>query len=71
VSCAGVGDLYDAANTFPVTWDDVEKVPLGSSVRENPVKVELGLTPIFPAMYWHHCQKTEYLNFCALTTGAY
>jgi hypothetical protein len=53
VSCEGVGDVYDAANSFPVTCVDVEKVPDGSSVRENPVKPveEMGLTPMFPAAY--------------------
>ena len=56
VSCEGVGDVYDAANSCPVTCVDVEKVPLESSVRENPVKAvdEIGLTPMFPAAYWHH-----------------
>jgi hypothetical protein len=60
VSCEGVGDAYDEAYSFPMTCVDVEKVPDGSSVRENPVKPveEMGLTPMFPAAYWHHRQKS-------------
>ena len=64
MSCEGVGDVYDAANSSPVTCVDVEKVPVGSTVRENPVKPveEMGLTPMFPAVYWHHRQKSEILK---------
>jgi len=52
VSCEGVGDAYDAAKSSPVTCFDVEKVPVLSSVRENPVKPdeEIGLTPMFPVI---------------------
>jgi hypothetical protein len=52
MSCEGVGDVYDAANSSPVTCVDVEKVPVGSNVRENPVKPveETGLTPMFPVI---------------------
>jgi len=52
VSCEGVGDVYDAENSFPVTCVDLEKVPVRSRVRENPVKPveEMGLTPMFPVI---------------------
>jgi hypothetical protein len=33
----GVGLAYDAAKIFPVTWVDLENVPLESSTSENPV----------------------------------
>jgi hypothetical protein len=51
VSMEGVGLVYDAAKSFPVTWVDFENVPLESSTVEKPVrKVEAeGLSPMFPA----------------------
>ena len=50
-SMEGVGLAYDAANSFPVTWVDVEKVPLESSTSEKPVRkvAAAGLSPMFPA----------------------
>jgi len=52
VSWEGVGDVYDAANSFPVTCWDVENVPLLSSVKEKPVNAvdAIGLTPMFPVI---------------------
>jgi hypothetical protein len=51
MSMEGVGLAYDAAKSFPVTWVDVEKVPLESSTVENPVRkvAAAGLSPMFPA----------------------
>ena len=52
VSMEGVGLAYDAAKSFPVTWVDVEKVPLESSTVEKPVMkvAAAGLSPMFPAI---------------------
>jgi hypothetical protein len=51
VSMEGVGLAYDAAKISPVTWVDVENVPLGSSTSEKPVMkvAAAGLSPMFPA----------------------
>jgi hypothetical protein len=51
VSMEGVGLAYDAAKSFPVTWVDVEKVPLESSTVEKPVRKvpAAGLSPMSPA----------------------
>jgi hypothetical protein len=51
VSPAGVAGAYEAAVIFPTTCVDVEKVPVESRMRVNPVTAvaAIGLTPIFPA----------------------
>jgi hypothetical protein len=45
------GLAYDPAKIFPVTWVDVQKVPLESSTVEKPVRkvAAAGLSPMFPA----------------------
>lgn len=51
VRVEGVGEAYDAAKSFPVTWEDVANVPPESRVSVKPVRpvAEIGLTPIAPA----------------------
>jgi hypothetical protein len=51
VSMEGVGLVYDAAKSSPVTWVDFENVPLESSTGEKPVRkvAAAGLSPTFPA----------------------
>jgi len=48
----GVGLAYDAAKISPVTWVDVENVPLESSASEKPVMkvAAAGLSPMFPVI---------------------
>jgi hypothetical protein len=54
VSVAGVAGAYEAAVIFPLTWVDVENVPVESRMRENPVMpvAAIGLTPMLPAKNW-------------------
>lgn len=51
--CAGVGDLYDAARSCPVTWVELADVPSAPRTRVNPVSAVLaaGLMPMFPAVW--------------------
>ena len=51
VSVEGVGELYDAAKSFPTTWLDDENVPSEATVKEKPVRAvpSIGLTAMSPA----------------------
>lgn len=66
VSMEGVGLAYDAAKSFPVTWVDVEKVPLESSTVEKPVRkvAAAGLSPMSPATQFPNCGGGDVSHFC-------
>jgi hypothetical protein len=52
VRLEGVGDVYVAAYTLPVTCGELAKVPVESAVSEKPVMyvAAAGLQPMSPVM---------------------